>query len=98
MAQARPGMAHCTVPSPGGCLREWNSAIRRETGPPTGGPLAWGRRTWPAPLPLRKEVIQPLVPQRLPCYDFIPVTGRTFSACPPRGSARRFRVRPASMM
>ena len=26
---------------------------------------------------LRKEVIQPLVPQRLPCYDFIPVTNRT---------------------
>ena len=26
---------------------------------------------------LRKEVIQPLVPQRLPCYDFIPVTDHT---------------------
>ena len=26
---------------------------------------------------LRKEVIQPLVPQRLPCYDFIPVTTHT---------------------
>ena len=25
---------------------------------------------------LRKEVIQPLVPQRLPCYDFIPITTR----------------------
>ena len=30
--------------------------------------------TW---LLLRKEVIQPLVPQRLPCYDFIPVTEHT---------------------
>ena len=29
---------------------------------------------------LRKEVIQPLVPQRLPCYDFIPVIGHTFGA------------------
>jgi hypothetical protein len=29
---------------------------------------------------LRKEVIQPLVPQRLPCYDFILVTGHTFDA------------------
>ena len=29
---------------------------------------------------LRKEVIQPLVPQRLPCYDFIPVTSHTFGA------------------
>ena len=26
---------------------------------------------------LRKEVIQPLVPQRLPCYDFIPITTHT---------------------
>ena len=29
---------------------------------------------------LRKEVIQPLVPQRLPCYDFILVTDHTFGA------------------
>ena len=27
---------------------------------------------------LKKDVIQPLVPQRLPCYDFIPVTEHTF--------------------
>ena len=26
---------------------------------------------------LRKEVIQPQVPLRLPCYDFIPVTTHT---------------------
>ena len=26
---------------------------------------------------LRKEVIQPQVPLRLPCYDFIPVTNHT---------------------
>ena len=30
-----------------------------------------------ADLLLRKEVIQPLVPQRLPCYDFIPITTHT---------------------
>ena len=30
-----------------------------------------------ARLLLRKEVIQPLVPQRLPCYDFIPITTHT---------------------
>ena len=47
---------------------------------------------------LQKEVIQPLVPQRLPCYDFIPVTGPTFVDCPPRGSARRLRVWSAPMM
>ena len=27
---------------------------------------------------LRKEVIQPQVPLRLPCYDFIPITSQTF--------------------
>src|ERR1700709_1157867 len=28
---------------------------------------------------LRKEVIQPQVPLRLPCYDFTPVTNPTFA-------------------
>ena len=31
---------------------------------------------------LIKEVIQPLVPQRLPCYDFIPVAELALDACP----------------
>ena len=36
----------------------------------------------PRPLNLlRKEVIQPQVPLRLPCYDFIPITSHTFGAC-----------------
>ena len=30
---------------------------------------------------LRKEVIQPQVPLRLPCYDFIPVTSYTLGHC-----------------
>ena len=30
---------------------------------------------------LRKEVIQPQVALRLPCYDFIPITTHTFGAC-----------------
>jgi hypothetical protein len=29
---------------------------------------------------LRKEVIQPHLPIRLPCYDFVPLTGHTFGA------------------
>ena len=29
----------------------------------------------------RKEVIQPQVPLRLPCYDFAPVTELTFGGC-----------------
>ena len=29
----------------------------------------------------RKEVIQPQLPLRLPCYDFVPVTSPTFDSC-----------------
>src|SRR6201995_1814495 len=35
------------------------------------------------PVLLRKEVIQPQVPLRLPCYDFIPVTAHTLGPCLP---------------
>ena len=30
---------------------------------------------------LRKEVIQPQVPLRLPCYDLVPITRFTLGAC-----------------
>ena len=30
---------------------------------------------------LRKEVIQPHLPIRLPCYDFTPITGPTLGGC-----------------
>ena len=36
-------------------------------------------------LSLRKEVIQPHLPVRLPCYDFTLLTKRTFGAVPPCG-------------
>ena len=62
-----------------------------------GLPRAASLRSWRGVL-LRKEVIQPLVPQRLPCYDFIPVTGHTLVACLPCGLDRRCRVQPAPMM
>ncbi len=31
---------------------------------------------------LRKEVIQPHLPIRLPCYDFTPIINPTFDCCP----------------
>ena len=40
------------------------------------------------PIIPRKEVIQPQVPLRLPCYDFTPITNPTF------GSSFSKRVRP----
>ena len=36
---------------------------------------------------LRKEVIQPQVPLRLPCYDFTPVANPTVVGCLPKVSA-----------
>ncbi len=43
---------------------------------------------------LRKEVIQPQVPLRLPCYDLVPIAEFTFGACLPYGLARRLRAHP----
>jgi hypothetical protein len=40
---------------------------------------------------LRKEVIQPQVPLRLPCYDFTPIINPTLGACLPLA-----RVSPAT--
>ena len=33
---------------------------------------------------LRKEVIQPHLPVRLPCYDFVPIASPTFDNSPPQ--------------
>ena len=40
----------------------------------------------------RKEVIQPQLPLRLPCYDFTPVTSPTFDGSLPNGLGHRLRV------
>ena len=36
------------------------------------------RDTFGVAMLLRKEVIQPHLPVRLPCYDFVPITSPTF--------------------
>ena len=43
---------------------------------------------------LRKEVIQPHLPVRLPCYDFTPITDPTFDGSLPDGLGHRLRVLP----
>ena len=48
-----------------------------------------GNRSPPCPEPalpmlLRKEVIQPHLPVRLPCYDFTPIADPTFGSSLPR--------------
>src|SRR3954468_4200455 len=45
----------------------------------------------------RKEVIQPQVPLRLPCYDFAPVTELAFGGSLPCGLGHRLRALPTPM-
>jgi hypothetical protein len=47
---------------------------------------------------LRKEVIQPHLPVRLPCYDFTPLTGHTFGAVPHCWLDKRLRVHPTRVV
>src|SRR3546814_9506488 len=63
----------------GKCSLEWRKLFRPQ------GPALSAKF-------LRKEVIQPQVPLRLPCYDFTPVADPTVVACPPCGLAQRLRV------
>ena len=69
-----------------------------DIGEPAGRSLGWpdGRAcSWRFP---RKEVIQPQLPLRLPCYDFTPVTSPTFDGSLPKGLGHRLRVLPASVV
>ena len=53
-------------------------------------PVALEARPFP-----RKEVIQPHLPVRLPCYDFTPITDPTFDGSLPYGLGHRLRALPA---
>ena len=53
---------------------------------------SWARPVGHSTCLPRKEVIQPHLPVRLPCYDFTPLTLHTFDASVPRGFGRRLRV------
>ena len=63
---------------------EWNGCQRLALAPPT--------------FSLRKEVIQPQVLLRLPCYDFTPIMSHTLGRCLPCGSACRLLVQPTFVM
>ena len=72
---------------PGRKVPRWTG---RASGPPEG--LKISLAFWKLVLP-RKEVIQPHVPVRLPCYDFTPLTLHTFDASPRKGWAGGFGCR-----
>ena len=46
---------------------------------------------------LSKEVIQPHLPVRLPCYDLVLITSPTFAGSLPKGLGHRLRVLPTFM-
>jgi hypothetical protein len=74
------------------------STYSRRAGRPDGTDAIHGerrpRRQVATAFP-RKEVIQPQLPLRLPCYDFTPITDSTFGRCLPCGLAHGLRVFPA---
>ncbi len=84
---APKGHGHLSPPDAGGCEDRTINLGRSNAGTtPRGSDF---------PLP-RKEVIQPHLPVRLPCYDFVPITGPTFDGCllavgPPASSVADFR-------
>ena len=72
---------HSTGPAgvlPAGFLRPPFPRLGKRTAQCRAPCLAFA--PWGAGLLLEKEVIQPQVPLRLPCYDFIPVTGTCLDA------------------
>jgi hypothetical protein len=72
----------------------------------------WVRSTWERPVPRpvvaqrrdwlggglpRKEVIQPHLPVRLPCYDFVPIAGSALDGSLPCGLGHRLQAYPTFM-
>jgi hypothetical protein len=45
----------------------------------------------------RKEVIQPHLPVRLPCYDFVPIASPAFDGSVPYGFGHRLQASPTFM-
>ena len=45
-----------------------------------------------------KEVIQPQVPLRLPCYDLVPITELAFDVVPPKVEQNGFEHSPLSWL
>ena len=67
--------------------------VVKDRASPKGNPQSPTRGPCLSKVFLRKEVIQPQVPLRLPCYDLVPITGFIFGAClaaPTTSDAPRF--------
>ena len=83
---------HHNQPTPHNSARPASRSLRArhplQAGPDHTGPDKTNnqkrrrRQTAPHKPILRKEVIQPHLPVRLPCYDFVPITSPTFDRSP----------------
>ena len=92
-----------TPPRRGRMLNRTGFPPKREGGPISAGmqmmassqcsTWEWTVQDEPSYL-LRKEVIQPHLPVRLPCYDFTPITDPTFDSSLPKGLGHWLRVLP----
>jgi hypothetical protein len=78
------------------CLRVWSGTAVFYS-PALYTQALWLSKT-PPTFSLRKEVIQPQVLLRLPCYDFTPIMDHTLGRCPPCGSACRLLVQSTFVM
>ena len=79
-----PTTSRCGPPPENGPHQPATTTVTSQTGNP---------RRSEAKL-LRKEVIQPHLPVRLPCYDFVPIASPTFDRSPPCGLGHGLRVLP----
>src|SRR3954463_8408016 len=87
-----PASTFVVAPEPHPLQARPISRIAQDTEPPhaVGGPTG-------LVVLLRKGVIQPHLPVRLPCYDFVPIADPTFDGSPPYGLGHRLRVLPTFM-
>ena len=73
---------------PGSTNEPHPAIVRRRRG--SGRPPKWRH----CEMLLRKEVIQPHLPVRLPCYDFVPIASPTFDRSPHYWLGHGLRVLP----
>ena len=82
--------------------REANDLFHTSTPAPEPGTIPGTRATRRTPdrrpeKLRRKEVIQPHLPVRLPCYDLVPITSLTLDGSIHKGLGHRLRVLPTFM-
>ena len=69
----------------------YEQSLLKTFAPASDPPTTLTSRRW---VLLRKEVIQPHLPVRLPCYDFVPIASPTFDRSLPYGLGHGLRVLP----